>query len=133
MIFVGLCVFCSIRCLFFDWWDVPIGGIGFFYLWGVFVRGMCLYGAVFCAFTRRFYFALFCSAVMFCLCGLLFVVLCNVSLAVLLFGCMCVVFWLSCFAVGNRVGLGCDWFGFCGWVGAWGCWECGLGWLFCYG
>ena len=29
-----------------------------------------------------------CSAVMFCLCGLLFVVFCNYSLALLLFGCM---------------------------------------------
>ena len=67
---------------------------------------------------------------MFCLCGLLCVVVCNVFLAVLLFGCMFVVFWLSCFAVGNLVGLGCDWFGFCGWVGVWCCWECCLGCVF---
>ena len=34
---------------------------------------------------------------------------------------------MTCFAVGNLVGLGCDRFDFCGWVGVWCCWECDLG------
>ena len=40
-------------------------------------------------------FGMPCSAVMFCSCGLLFVVCCcKLSLAVLLFGCMFVLCWL---------------------------------------
>ena len=76
-----------------------------FDLWGVFVRGMYLYGAVCCVFVRRFvllcvllFGGMLCAAVMCCLCGLLFVVVCNASLAVLLFGCMyvCVLVVMFC-------------------------------------
>ena len=71
-------------------------------LWGIFVGGLYLYGAVCCVFVQVvvcFVCLLFggmpCPAVMFCSCGLLFVVcVCNVSLAVLLFGCMFVLCWL---------------------------------------
>ena len=139
---VGLCVFCSkIVVLFVDWWDVPIGCIV------CLISGVSLFRGMFCmvwcfvlvskglfCFELFLFGGMLCSAVKCCLCVLFVVVcFCNVALAVLLFGCMFVVFWLSCFAVGNLVGLGCDWFGLCGWVGVWCCWECCRGWLFFYG
>ena len=75
-----------------------------------------------------------CSAVMCCLWGLVLCCICvyNVSLAVLLFGCLFDVF-ACCHVLLLEIWLGLDVIGLfcCGWVGVWCCWECGLGGLFC--
>ena len=47
-----------------------------------------------CVALRLFLFGgMLCPAVLFCLCGLLFVAFCVCSLAVLFFGCMFVLCW----------------------------------------
>ena len=64
-----------------------IGRIVFVDQWGVFVRGMYLYGVMCCLCVRLFvvFGGMRCSAVMFCLWGLFcaLYLFCNVSLAVL--------------------------------------------------
>ena len=86
----------------FDWWDVPLGCIGLL-LCGVSLLGGCicmvrcfvLLSEVVVCFVCLLFGGMPCSAVMFCSCGLLFVVCCcKLSLAVLLFGCMFVLCWL---------------------------------------
>ena len=103
--FVGECCW-SVCFLFYvfvllDWWDVPIGCIGCLIggvslLGGIcMVRCFVLLSDVFVLLCVFFLFGgIPCPAVVCCLCGLLFVVGCICSLAVSLFVCMFVLFWL---------------------------------------
>ena len=112
-----------IGCTIFDRWGV-LFGVMFCMERCLCFCGMCVVCFVCFVWWDVLFGCTVCVCVCVCLCCCL---VCNCVWLSFCFGCFGLVVMLS---DGNPVGRECDWSVFCGWVGVWFCWDCGLG-FFC--